>query len=84
MREERIAEKLGKIVVRYEGGRVEPLQFRWGSRDFRVRLLNSHWIDRATRPIRYFFSVTADSGEVFLLSHREGEPVWYVDSVIVG
>ena len=83
MREERISEKLGKVIVRYEGGRVEPLQFRWGTRDFRVCLLNASWTDRATRPICYFFSVTTDSGEVFLLSYREGEPVWYVDSVIV-
>ncbi len=83
MHEEKIGEKLGKVVVRYEGGRVEPLQFRWGTRDFRVQFLNAHWTDRATRPIRFFFSVTADSGDVFLLSHREGDPVWYVESVIV-
>ena len=83
MREERIGEKLRKIVVRYERGRVEPLYFQWGTRDFHVRVLNSHWIDRMTRPVRYFFSVTADSGEVFLLSYREGETVWYLDSLIV-
>jgi hypothetical protein len=33
--------------------------------------------------VRWFFSVTADSGEVFQLSYREGEPVWYVDRVMV-
>ena len=83
MREEAIHEKLPRLVVRYEGGRIEPLEFRWGVREFRVRSVNARWVDRATRPVRYFFSVTAESGEVFVLSYREGEPVWYVDSVIV-
>ena len=83
MREEAIHEKLSRLVVRYEGGRIEPLEFRWGIREFRVRSVNARWVDRALRPPRYFFSVTADSGEIFILSHREGEPVWYVDSVIV-
>lgn len=83
MREERIGEKLEKVDVRYESGRIEPLSFRWGTRDFGVQLLNAFWVDRATRPVRYFFSVTSHSGEVFLLSYREGEPVWYLDSLIV-
>ena len=83
MREEPIHEKLPRVVVRYEGGRIEPTEFRWGAREFRVRSVNARWVDRATRPARYFFSLTAESGEVFVLSYREGEPVWYVDSVIV-
>ncbi len=74
-------EKLPRILVRYEGGKIEPLEFRWGTREFRVRSVNARWVDRATRPIRYFFSVTADSGELFTLVHREGEPVWYVEAV---
>ena len=81
MGEEEIHEKLARVVVRYEGGRVEPLEFRWKTREFRVTSVNARWVDRSSRPIRYFFSLTAESGEVFLLSYREGEPVWYLESV---
>ena len=83
MGEERVDEKLARLVVRYEGGRVDPVEFRWGAREFRVKSVNARWVDRSTRPVRWFFSVTAESGEVFQLSYREGEPVWYVDRVLV-
>jgi hypothetical protein len=81
--ETEIHEKLSRVLVRYEGGRIEPLEFRWKTREFRVRAVNARWVDRAARPVRYFFSVTAESGEVFTLSYREGDPLWYVESVIV-
>ena len=82
MAETEIHEKLPRILVRYEGGRVEPLEFRWGTRDLRVVSVNAHWIDRATRPIKYFFSVSTSSGEVCILCHREGDPLWYIESVL--
>ncbi len=83
MAETEIHEKLPRVLVRYEGGRVEPLEFRWGSRELRVVSVNAHWVDRSTRPIKYFFSVTASSGEVCILCHREGDPLWYLESVLV-
>lgn len=82
MDEAPIHEKLARVVVRYEGGRIDPLEFRWGNREFRVRAVHARWVDRGTRPIRYFFSVSAESGEIFEISYREGEPVWYLDSVM--
>ena len=83
MAETEIHEKLPRVLVRYEGGRVEPLEFRWGTRDLRVASVNTHWVDRATRPIKYFFSVSTTSGEVCILCHREGDPIWYLESVLV-
>ncbi len=82
MGETEVHEKLGRVLVRYEGGKIEPLEFRWGARELRVRSVNARWVDRATRPARHFFSVSAQSGEVFVLSWREGEPLWYIESVI--
>jgi len=78
---EEVREKLARLLVRYEGGRIEPVEFRWGRREFRVRCVNARWVDRSIRPIGYFFSVTTDSDELFTLSHREGEPVWYLENV---
>jgi hypothetical protein len=83
MAETEIHEKLSRVLVRYEGGRIEPLEFRWGTRDLAVASLNARWVDRSTRPIKYFFSVTAASGEVCVLCHREGDAIWYLESVLV-
>lgn len=82
MAETEVHEKLARVLVRYEPGRIEPVALRWGTRDLRVLAVNARWVDRATRPIRYFFSVHVDSEEVLVLSWREGESVWYVDSVL--
>ena len=83
MAETEIHEKLGRVLVRYEGGKIEPLELRWGTRDLKVKSVNARWVDRATRPIRYFFSVALTTGEVVVLSYREGEPLWYLESVLV-
>lgn len=82
MAETEIHEKLARVLVRYEGGRIEPLELRWKTRDLRVRSVNARWVDRATRPLRYFFSVTVDDGSVLILSHAEGDPLWYVESLL--
>jgi hypothetical protein len=74
-------EKLARVDVRFEAGRVDPLALRWGRRDLRVRAIQARWVDRAVRPPRFFFSVTVETGETLVLSHREGEPVWYVERV---
>ena len=81
MAEAEIHEKLARVVVRYEGGRIDPLEIRWKTRDLTVRGVNARWIDRATRPWRYFFSVSTTTGEVLILSWREGEGLWYLESV---
>ena len=62
---------------------IEPLEFRWGTRDLRVASLNTRWVDRATRPIKYFFSVTTSSGDVCILCHSEGDSIWYLESILV-
>ena len=83
MAETEVHEKLARVLVRYEAGRIEPLEFRWGTRELRVASVNARWVDRATRPIKYFFSVTTSSGDVCILCHREGDPVWYLESILV-
>jgi hypothetical protein len=83
MAETEIHEKLSHVLVRYAEGRIDPLKFRWGTRDLRVASVNARWVDRATRPIKYFFSVTTESSEVCILCHREGDPIWYLESILV-
>jgi len=82
MAETEVHEKLARVLVRYEGGRVQPVEIRWRNRDLAVRSLNARWIDRAGRPWKAFFSVTLSDGSVVVLSHAENDVVWYVESVL--
>ena len=83
MREERVREPLGWVIVRFQPGKIEPVRFRWGTREFTVATRNATWTDRETRPHRHFFSVTTESGEIFQLCYREGDSVWIVDRILV-
>ena len=82
MAETEIHEKLARVLVRYEGGRIEPLELRWKTRDLKVRSVNARWVDRATRPLRYFFSLSLEDESVVVISHAEGDALWYLESVL--
>jgi len=78
----RVDEPLAWVTARFEKGAISPTAFRWKAREFRVTCVNARWVDRATRPIRHGFSVSAASGEVIELEYREGDPVWYVTGIV--
>jgi hypothetical protein len=78
----RVDEPLAWVTARFEKGAISPTAFRWKAREFRVTSVNARWVDRAVRPIRHGFSVTAASGEVIELEYREGDPVWYVTGIV--
>jgi hypothetical protein len=78
----RLSEPLAWVTARFEKNAISPTAFRWKTREFRVTSVNARWVDRAVRPIRHGFSVTAASGEVIELEYREGDPVWYVTGVV--
>src|SRR5258708_7421487 len=54
MAETEVHEKLARVLVRYEAGRIEPLEFRWGTRDLSLASLNTRSSDPSTRPIKTF------------------------------
>ena len=83
MREERVREPLGWILVRFQPGKIEPLRFRWAGREFAVTGRNAAWTDRTTHPVRHFFSVNVESGETFQLCFVEGDSVWILDSLMI-
>ena len=82
MREETIDIPLQKVYVLFEGGKIRPIALLWGQRRFRVNRVNSNWVDRSLRPIRYGFSLTVDTGEILQLSYEEGNPVWRLDYIL--
>jgi hypothetical protein len=84
MAETEIHERLARVLVRFDGGRMDPLAFRWGTRDLKVRSVNARWTDRTTRPFTRYFSTTLCSEEVVVLSWREGDGLWHLESVLGG
>jgi len=83
MEEKRLEEPLSKILVLFEKGIIRPVSFQWSNRNYTVISNNMWWVDRKVRPIRYGFSVTVKSGETFQLCYKEGDPLWYVETVIL-
>ncbi len=83
MNEERLEEPVSSIFVLFEKGAIKPISFRWSNRDYKITKNNMSWIDRKTNPVRRGFSVTVESGEVFQLCYREGDPTWRIETVIV-
>jgi len=74
--EEAIGDRLDWVVVRFEAGRIEPVAFRWKTREFDVARVLSFRLDRSTRPNRMSIEVRVTTGEVMELTRREGEAIW--------
>ena len=57
------------------------MAFRRGAREHRITRVNARWTDRAGRHPRFYFSVVAESGDVYQLNLYGGDLVWWLDSV---
>ena len=80
MRHEAIDEAVG-VRADFKGGVVTPLAFRRGARQHRVVRVNARWTDRAGKHPSFYFSVTADSGDVYQLRLQSADLVWWLESV---
>ena len=80
MRHEPIDEAV-PVRADFRGGVVTPLVFRRGGREHRITRVNARWIDRAGRHPHFYFSVTAESGDVYQLQLQGADLVWRLDSV---
>jgi hypothetical protein len=80
MRQETIDEAVA-VRADFQGGRVKPVAFKRKGRELRVTRINAHWVDRAGRHPRFYFSITAESGDVYQLHLHAADLVWWLDSV---
>ena len=78
---ERIDDPLAWVDARFEKNAICPVRFRWKQREFAVQAVHARWVDRRTRPTRYYFAVTVATGEAMELCYREGDPVWTLTQV---
>lgn len=80
MRTERIDQAI-PVRCDFRGGTATPVAFRYGGRDHRVARVNARWVDRAGRHPRFYYSVTAATGDVYQLQLSSADLVWWLDSV---
>lgn len=72
-----------KVRADFQGGRIVPLVFRRKDKSYKVLQVNAAWEDREGAQKLYFFSVTADSGDVYQLRFSGKDMTWYVDLVMM-
>jgi hypothetical protein len=80
MRSEALDEAVS-VRADFHGGRVTPVAFRRRGREHRVARVNAHWVDRAGRHPRFYFSVTDENGDVYQLQLQGGDLLWWLDTV---
>jgi len=71
-----------KVRADFQGGEVTPLRFRRGPQALRIVRVNTRWIDRQGRRARHYFSITADSGDVYQLCFDAGDLTWRAECVM--
>ncbi|MCK4305815.1 MAG: hypothetical protein KAY24_16375 [Candidatus Eisenbacteria sp.] len=81
MHSERLDEPI-KVRADFRGGEITPLLFKRGRSRVRVMRVNSRWLDREGRRQLCYFSVTADSGDIYQLRFDTGDLTWRVESVM--
>lgn len=71
-----------KVRADFLGGMITPLVFRRGSEVKKVRAVNTRWQDARGRHRLCYFSVTADSGDVYQLCFDTGDLTWRLEYVM--
>jgi len=72
-----------KVRADFKGGRIVPVAFARKGKRYKVVQVNAAWEDREGAQKLYFFSVTADSGDVYQLRLNGKDMTWYVDLVMM-
>lgn len=78
---ERIDESV-KVRADFQAGQIVPLLFRRGEQPVRVRAVNTRWHDLRGQHRSCYFSVTADSGDVYQLRFDTGDLTWTLEYVM--
>ncbi len=81
MRWEQLDEPV-KVRADFQGGVVSPVIFRRGERRIGVRSVNTRWQDVRGHHRLFYFSVTADTGDVYQLCFDTGDLTWRLEYVM--
>jgi len=78
---ERLDEPI-KVRADFRGGEITPLLFRRGAQALRIVSVNSRWMDREGKRSMHYFSVTAESGDVYQLRFDTGDLTWRAEAIM--
>ncbi|MFA6503753.1 MAG: hypothetical protein WCT54_02245 [Patescibacteria group bacterium] len=67
-----------EVVVLFKGKRVEPVFFKWGNRQYRVKRVNLVHTERQGRDKQYIFSVS-DEANAFRLRFSTETLKWTLE-----
>ena len=81
MRWERLDEPV-KVRADFQGGVISPVLFRRKEHRVEVRSVNTRWQDTQGRHRLCYFSVTADSGDVYQLCFDTNDLTWRLEYVM--
>jgi hypothetical protein len=65
-----------KVRADFQGGTITPVLVRRGEARLSIRTVNTRWHDARGRSRLCYFSVTADSGDVYQLCFDTGDLTW--------
>jgi hypothetical protein len=71
-----------KVRADFQGGTITPMLFRRGKDVRKIRTVNTRWQDTRGKSRLCYFSVTADSGDVYQLCFDTGDLVWRLEYVM--
>lgn len=71
-----------KVRADFQGGAITPLLFRRGREVRKLHTVNTRWQDGRGRHRLHYFSVTADTGDVYQLCFDSGDLTWRLEYVM--
>ena len=71
-----------KVRADFQGGSITPLLFRRGREVRKLRVVNTRWQDARGQHRLCYFSVTADTGDIYQLCFDTGDLTWRLEYVM--
>jgi hypothetical protein len=71
-----------KVRADFPGGSITPLLFRRGREVRKLRTVNTRWQDTRAQNRLCYFSVTADTGDIYQLCFDTGDLTWRLEYVM--
>ncbi len=71
------------VIALFEGGRLQPIKFRWKGRAIKVKQVTGSWkSDVGAHKIRYF-AVLDSASNFFQLAYDERNTAWVLNKIWV-
>ncbi|MFC1587961.1 hypothetical protein ACFL54_06610 [Planctomycetota bacterium] len=71
-----------KVRLDMSPGKIRPLKFKRNGQIFKIKKLNSTWIDTSGRDKVYYFSVEAE-GDIYQLKWLKEDCTWWLHAVLL-